>query len=82
MNNQNHFYGISISFYQIQMIQTKLESFSSNNAFLVLVVEVLGSLSKRAFDTRTDTGRKYFARQDSGVSQIFILIISNGEKIL
>ena len=28
------------------------------------------------------TGREHVARQGSGVSQIFILIISNGEKIL
>ena len=36
----------------------------------------------RVFETRTATGRENFARQDSAVSQIFILIISNGEKIL
>ena len=41
-----------------------------------------GSLSARVFETRTATWREHFARQDSGVSQIFILIISNGEKIL
>ena len=34
------------------------------------------------FETRTATGREHFACLDSGVSQIFILIISNGEKIL
>ena len=34
------------------------------------------------FETRTATGRKHFARQGSGVSHIFIFIISNGEKIL
>ena len=43
--------------------------------------ETLGSLSKRAFETRTDTGREHFARQDSGVSQTFYTIISNGENI-
>ena len=39
---------------------------------------------KKSFgtETRTATGRENFACQDSGVSQIFILIISNGEKIL
>ena len=35
------------------------------------ITSLLGSLSKRAFETRTDTGREHFARQDSGVSQIF-----------
>ena len=40
------------------------------------------SLLKLPFETRTATGREHFACQDSGVSQIFILIISNGEKIL
>ena len=42
----------------------------------------LGSLSTRVFETRTATGREHFTCQDSGVSQIFVLIISNGEKIL
>ena len=36
----------------------------------------------RVFETRTTIGRENFACQDSGVSQIFILIISNGEKVL
>ena len=40
---------------------------------------ILGSLSTRVFETRTATGREHFACQDSGVSQIFIRIISNGE---
>ena len=40
------------------------------------------SLSSRVFETRTATGIKHFAFQGSGVSQIFILIISSGEKIL
>ena len=39
-------------------------------------------LSTRVFETRTATGREHFTCQDSGVSQIFVLIISNGEKIL
>ena len=42
----------------------------------------LGSLSTRALETRTATGREHFTCQDSGISQIFLLIISNGEKIL
>ena len=46
------------------------------------LVKIIGSLSTRVFETRTATGRENFAYQDSGVSQIFILIISNGEKIL
>ena len=40
------------------------------------------SVSTRVFERRTTTGREHFACQDSGVSQTFILIISNGEKIL
>ena len=36
----------------------------------------------RVFETWTATGKEHFVSQDSGVSQIFILIISNGEKIL
>ena len=42
----------------------------------------MGSLSTRVFETRTATGREQFACQGSGVSQIFIIMISNGEKIL
>ena len=42
----------------------------------------LGSLSTRVFETRTATGREHFACQGSGFSQIFKLILSNGEKIL
>ena len=45
-------------------------------------VKPLGSLSTRVFETRTATGRENSAFHGSGVSQIFILIISNGEKIL
>ena len=41
---------------------------------------LLGSLSTRVFGTRTATGREHFTCQDSSVSQIFVLIISNGEK--
>ena len=58
--------------------QFRLKSASQKRACLSL----LGSLRTLVFETRTATGREYFACQDSGVSQIFILIISNGEKIL
>ena len=43
---------------------------------------LIGSLSTRVIETRTATGREHFACQGFGVSQIFILIISNREKIL
>ena len=46
-----------------------------------LVLKTIGSLRMRVFEARTATGRKHFACQDSVVSQIFILIISKGEKI-
>ena len=42
---------------------------------------ILGSLSTHVFKTQTATGRENFACQDSDVSQTFVLIISNGEKI-
>ena len=42
----------------------------------------LGSLSTRVFETRTAIEREHFTCQDSGVSPIFIIIISNGENIL
>ena len=42
----------------------------------------IGSLSTRVFEKGTATGREHFACQGSGVSQIFILIISNRETIL
>ena len=38
-------------------------------------------ISKRIFETRTAIGREDFTCENSGVSQIFVLIISNGEKI-
>ena len=44
--------------------------------------QLIGSLSMRVFETRTANGREPFAWQDSDVSQIFIPIISNGEKII
>ena len=42
----------------------------------------IGSLSMRVLETQMAAGREYFTCQDSGVSQIFVLIISNEEKIL
>ena len=48
----------------------------------VFLTQRLGSLSTPVFETQTATGREHFACQDSGVSQIFILIIPNGEKVL
>ena len=42
----------------------------------------IGSLSTRVCETRMATRRGHFSYQDGGVSQIFIWIISNGEKIL
>ena len=41
-----------------------------------------GSLSTRVFETGTATGSEYFARQVSGLSQLFKLRVSNSEKIL
>ena len=43
---------------------------------------ILRSLSTRAFETRTATGRERSVFQDSGVSLIFILIIPNRENVL
>ena len=45
-------------------------------------LKLKGSLSTRVFETRTATGRDHFACQESIVSQIFVLPISNGEKLL
>ena len=42
----------------------------------------IGSLSTHVFETRTATGREHFACQESIVSRIFVLLISNGEKLL
>ena len=38
--------------------------------------------STRVFETRAANGSDHFPCQDGGVSQIFILIIPNGEKTL
>ena len=45
-------------------------------------IQTLGRLSTRAFKTPTATGREHFARKESGVSQIFIVIIPNGVKVM
>ena len=42
----------------------------------------LGSLSTCVFETRTATEREYFVCEDRSVSQISMLLISNGEKIV
>jgi len=42
----------------------------------------LGSLSMHVFEMRTATGREDFACQDRIVSQIFLVLSSNEEKIL
>ena len=36
----------------------------------------------RVFEKRTATGKDHFVSHERGVPQIFILIISNGEKIV
>ena len=46
------------------------------------MVNIRELISTRVFETWTATGREHFTSQDSGVSQIFVLIISNREKIL
>ena len=43
---------------------------------------ILGSSSTRVFEARTAIGREHFACLDPIVTQIFTLLISNGEKIL
>jgi len=43
---------------------------------------ILGRLSTGVFKMRTATGRKHFACNEDGVSQISILIIPNGVKVL
>ena len=46
------------------------------------VLQDIGSLNKRVFETQTATGREHFVCYDSIVTQVFILLISNGETIL
>ena len=50
--------------------------------FVPVLCSTKRSLSTRVFETRTATGREHFACKDSDVSQIFIQIIPNGEKVL
>ena len=61
------------------------------NSFALRLIEIIlglrlcrisRSLSTRILETRTATRRDNFSCQDRIVSQIFILLISNGEKIL
>ena len=61
------------------------------NSFALRLIEIIlglrlcrisRSLSTRILETRTATGRDHFSCQDRIVSQIFILIISNGVRIL
>ena len=42
----------------------------------------LPPLARDVFESRTETGSEHFACQDSGLSQIFKLIVSTSEKIL
>ena len=44
--------------------------------------QFLGSLSMQVFEPRAATGSEHFARQDSGLSQIFKLIVSTSKKRL
>ena len=44
--------------------------------------QLLGSLSMQVFEPRTATGSEHFARQDSGLSQSFNLIVSTSKKRL
>ena len=48
----------------------------------VFKLVLLGSLGARVSERRTPTGREHFACKDGIVSHIFILLISNREKIL
>ena len=62
------------------------ESLREHRLFLIFISSTsfdnfLGSLSICVFETRTATGKKHFVCRDSGVFQIFIPIISDGEKI-
>ena len=58
-----------------------LPSTPQKRLVLTLLIRELPSLSTHVFETLARTGREYFACQGSGVLQIFILIISNGEKM-
>ena len=49
---------------------------------LISSSDTLGSLSTHVFETRTATGKEHLAFEDPIVTHIFILLVSNGEKIL
>ena len=69
-------------FGQLSLAGNRVAALHWQPAFLWWEIISLGSLSTRVFsETQTATGRENFACQDSSVSQIFILIISNGEKL-
>ena len=68
-------------FGQLSLVGNRVAALHWQPAFFWREIISLGSLSTRVFETQTANGRENFASQDSGVSQIFILIISNGEKL-
>ena len=63
------------------LYEREIHIYQSPSLFLFGTSEI-GSLSSRVFETLAASGREHLACQDSGVSQIFILIIFDGEKIL
>lgn len=67
---------------KLQLITQASQKWSNILASASDVTNTLGGLSTRVFEMRTATGKEHFTCQDSGVFQIFVLIISNGEKIL
>ena len=60
-----------------------LSSFSVSSLITSLTVLVLSveSLRSYVFESRTETGSEHFSYKDSGLSQIFKLIVSTSEKI-
>ena len=70
------FYSLSALIRKMLFLRLKVKFISSRRRV------ILWSLSTRVFETRTATGIGHFSSKDSGVSQIFIRIVSNGEKIL
>ena len=83
---------LSLSKYRPSLFQSRLFSFLNQlftNFFTARFLAISRknltsreSLSTRIFETRTATGKEHFECQDSLVSQIFILLISNGENTL
>ena len=62
-------------------LNLRVESVSLEPGFDEFSVNlILGSLSTRVFETRTATGREHLAYQESIVSQIFVLLISNEKR--